>query len=249
MRTSEILELELTSLGINSITEWVKGFDTRHEDEIRRIKSLHGDDPEGLMASLDQCRGKYALTKLNNPRTVGDLVRIFPYSFTHSNVSELRKATISNFKKKLKVLGLKIDDWPALSQHGRFLDDLSKDVIRRIPIREIFRYRCSDNRLSNYLNCVVADLDDKTVNDFISIHPCNQRVACTLFDSHKQFFAEIREKLVKKGFSVKDGLFFKWDPNVDAHQKALSLLEKYRDLDEKNRRSFAKILVAERLVY
>jgi len=246
MRTSEILELELTSLGIHSITEWARLYKSNHEREIGRIRIRYKDDPDSLARALKDDSERNAQLQSNFPRTVGDFVKMYPHSLVGGQAFGLGKDSVLKLKQKLTELGLKYSDWTALCPHYKLIDELNKELIEKLPVCLIFRPSINHVDFSRYLECPVDEVRRKTVKDFISVDLDENKQNSKFFKRRRGWFIATRQKLMAKGFDVRDGIFFNWNPETKLFNKAMSRLQKY-EMDDETRRMFAGILVRERL--
>lgn len=252
---AKVLKIELISFGIKPLTNWVK----------REMARLERDQKENLtvseeMAQLHEVRnGSNQGKAATQPQTVGDLIRAYPYRFVSKwrlgnsrFLVGLGKGPIAELKRKLTELGLTPDDWPALVDHNELLEKLSKKVIVGIPIQEVFVTSGGySHQLHQYLGCKEEELGTKTVKDFISIDPFQLQddvYRTRFFERRKRQFIALRQKLVAKGFTTRDGAFFKWNPEKQSLVKAKKVLEKYFMEFDDDMDKFARILVAERLV-
>jgi hypothetical protein len=219
MQKEQIFALELKSFGIRPLTLWVSRLERHNQDPANNA----------------------------TPKTVRDLVRKYHYRFFFrrsvyvSSVWGLGKEPFFKLKEKLEELGLSPDDWPALVPHKELLKHLSKQAIMKMPAQEVFPSRDYDEQLSFYsffgwVNSA-CEVDEqsraRTVQDLVQYNPTDMsRVAVGLdsarfFASHKQFFITLRHKLADKGFTRRDGDFFKWNPSEGAYKKAQKLLGEY----------------------
>ena len=258
MSRPEILGLLLISFRIRPITLWVTRPLKRYVASLkRRTKGLEGDlRQEEAKKVHDEHREEIT----DQPMTVGQLIRKYPYRFPGSKHSgkrvSLGDAPVAKLKRKLLEMGLTPDDWPALVPHDEILKHLSKRHIVTLPVREVFvspsRYR---NSIDRYLGCNQDEVATKTIGDLIKIDPLNPPNVVdssydngmTYFRSHKRKFIALRQVLIAKGFTPRDGALFKWNPTIPALTKARKIL-RYYNLSPSESRKFAKIGVAERWV-
>lgn len=259
MQESAILALPLTSFNIPALINWVTRPERKMEESLRNArKNFSGEILEKELAERETSHQK---TVDAQPRTVGDLIKTYPYRYVHARthtdygVNGLGKESIAKFKQSLVRLGLTPDDWPALVPHDEILTHLSKSVILTLPATEIFP-TLEEYERQGFTRCVGwtdEEAGTKTVHDLIQFNPLNIPDnspginAQRFFESRKRFFIALRQELVKKGFSSRDGKFFNWNPIAPAFKKAQKVLRKH-DLTPSELRKFAKIVVAERWV-
>jgi hypothetical protein len=200
-------------------------------------------------------------------RTIRDLVKRYPYVFQGGLLGgRLGEKPIEQLKKKLLDLGLTPNDWPALVSRNDFLDVLSKEMIKNIPITEVFaeRNHLKHHTFASYFGCkengrgwedVEKEVAKKTVADLLQIDPTAlshehggyMGSAQNFFNVYKDKFVRIHQKLTKKGFGISDGPFFNWNPESEALNRTIVILNNYNlRADELNK--FSKIVVAERWV-
>jgi hypothetical protein len=233
MRTKKsILMMPLESFGIKPLTNWVKRGQRRLSES---------EKPDGIPLQ---------------PQTVAELIHKYPYRFPpmkmkwgYHNVRNigLGMESITELKQKILALGLTPDDWPALVRHDEFLTYLSKATIMKLPVMEVIIGRYL--RLQVYMNCTEEEFHTKSFKDFLRIDPLateSFRYGNDICSIKRQLVA-IRQKLVAKGFTTRDGAFFKWNPEQSSLAKALEKVQKY-DLPHESYMQFARIAVAERWV-
>jgi hypothetical protein len=237
---------------------WVHRPQKQLNERLRkRTKGLQGDL---LHLEVKKVEDEHREEVTNQPMTVGQLIRKYPYRFPGSKHSgklvSLGDAPATELKRRLREMGLTPDDWPALVQHDEILEHLSKTHIVTLPVREVFvspsRYRDSIDR---YLGCTQDEVATKTIGDLIKIDPLNPPNVVdssydngmTYFRSHKRKFIALRQVLIAKGFTPRDGALLKWNPTIPALTKARKIL-RYYNLSPSESRKFAKIAVAERWV-
>lgn len=253
----ELLCTKLSSFGIKPLTNWVARKEREwHRDKARHLEEITGKSTEEMEKAIRRRADEQI-------QTVSCLIRNYPYRFTDKWYEDNRRhrvglgsEPIAQLKRKLTSLGLTPDDWPALAPHDQLLGHLSKPAIMNVPLVEIFldgHYR--RNYMRTYLDCTDEEVEKKTIGDFIKVNPL--ALQCELgsegynrwsfFREHKRMFIALRQQLVKKGFSARDGTFFLWDPEKPSLDKARAVLKKHK-LTPSQLRRFAKIVVAERWV-
>jgi len=260
----QILALPLTSFGIRPLTLWVERPRKKLEqisETLRRYKKMDTEGPgnknAAAVASLQRQREDYRQMVDLQPKTAADLKARHPYRFTHKILgrhSRLGKKPITELKARLLDMGLTADDWPALVPHNELLKHLSKKAIKQIPVTEILS---SDWACTNYLrdifSCAYDDLPKHCLGDFLKANPLNvvesnsKYYAIDFLRRHKQRLICIQQHLVSKGFTTRDGSFFRWDPATESREKARRILSKYvlpNDMEDK----FVGIIVRERWV-
>ncbi len=258
MSRTVILDLPLITFGIRPISIWVHRPQKQLNARLmKRTKGLEGDL---LHLEVKKIEDEHREEVTNQPMTVGQLIRKYPYRFPGSKHSgklvSLGDAPATELKRRLREMGLTPDDWPALVPHDKILEHLSKDRIVTVPVREVFvsswQYPDSINR---YLGCTREEVATKTIGDLIKIDPLNAPNVEdssydnreTYFRKHKRKFIALRQLLVKKGFRPRDGALLKWNPTTPALRKAFKILRGY-ELSYSEALKFAKIAVAERWV-
>jgi len=259
MPKSAIFALLLTSFNIPTLTNWVTRADRDKERLFQRYHRYR--DREKTEAEL---REQFEREIASQPKTIGQLIEAYKYRFEDGNVNgycsnAVGKKTIIELKQKLVELGLTPDDWPALVPHDQILARLSKQGILTVLVREIFP-TLEEHERKAYSICVGWTEEEgktKTVRDLIQFDPSNlpdEQNELTsyvnrsrFFFERKRFFVRLRHELVKKGFSVKDGKFFAWDPNPSSLDLVMQVLKKHK-LSPSEIRKFAKIVVAERWI-
>lgn len=218
MNAKEIFKMELASLGIRQIEIWIKQIDSKCESEIDKIKQEHNGRPqrnieeirevmESLMVNLNDCRERYNHLKLNSPKTVGDLVRMFRYNFTPRTASGLTRGTIQELRRKVIQLGLTHEDWPGLCHRSKFLQILSKENTKKLPLTEVFQSRRYDEEMCKYMQCSREELAQKTLTDFISIQPNLAHRRNVFFRANIKGLRRIKVLLLRKGLNSNDGIF------------------------------------------
>ncbi len=248
----ELLCMELSSFGIKPLTNWV----ARQEMEWHRDAA--GIREKMVGKPIEEMENAIRAQSDKQIQTVSCLIRNYPYRFQHKwyvnhnrFLLGLGRKPIAELKNKLVNLGLTPDDWPALVDHDELLEKLSKKTILTLPFLEVFHQgNASGCIIKDYFGCEEEDqMNSKTVKDFISIDPLAQKedIVRSFIERREQQFVAIRQKLVAKGFTTRDGVFFEWNPEKKSLAKAMERLEKYL-LSTKDRERFARILVAERLV-
>lgn len=258
MSKSAILEMPLVSFNIRPLTLWV----TRPEREMeKQLKATCkcSSDPAVVESELAITRVKCMEEVNSQPKTVGDLIKKYKYRF----VGRLRfpgmnwyrvrigNKPINELKKKLIELGLTPDDWPALvPNHAYLIDHLSKGSIKNLPISEVLD-KPTFETIAGYLDCQYEERHTKTVGDLIQINPLSINEDCRsqkrFFKRHERFFFALRQKLHRKGFSTRDGAFFKWNPVPNTYKKVCEILRAHK-LPKDDVRRFANIVIAERWV-
>lgn len=262
---SALLALPLSSFNIQPLTLWVTRPERMMEQSlVNARKQLSGDALEKELAELRVTHQKYIDAQ---PKTVGELIKAYPYRYVHHRsqgqdygVNGLGKEPIAALKQKLRELGLTPDDWPALVPHDELLAHLSKKAILLVPVQEILpmpdEYHLrAFSRLFGWAdeNGEIRKSETKTVRDLIQFDPLNltndapfisQR---SFFESRRRFFIALQQALVKKGFTARDGKFFNWNPIAPAFKKAQAVLRKH-NLTPSELRKFAGIVVAERWI-
>ncbi len=259
MHKSAILALPLVSFNIPALTNWVTRPERKMKESLKNAREHFSG--EILEKELAERKASHQKTVDAQPRTVGELIKAYTYRYVHARthtdygVNGLGKESIAKLKQKLVELGLTPDDWPALVPHDEILVHLSKTAILMVPAKEIFP-TLEEYERQGYTRCVGwtdEEAGTKTVRDLIQFDPLNiSEEAPNInprrwFESRKRFFIALRQQLVKKGFSSKDGKFFNWNPTIPALKKAQAMLRKH-DLTPSEVRKFAKVLVAERLI-
>ena len=254
-----ILEIPLINFNIRPINLWVNRPGRRYsEDLIKRTRELTG---EALLEATRQVDDDHRERMQKQPMTVGQLIKRYKYRFPgskhapHGRLVSLGDEPASELKEKLIELGLTPDDWQALAPHDELLAHLSKPVIIDVPVKEIFTDRSNtSNECHQYLQCTKEEVVAKTIRDLIQINPVVVLTENDSYDSRRRFFTEhkrlfvaLRQQLIKKGFGVKDGQFFAWNPEDVSLVKAREVLKKHK-LSPSEVRKFAKIVVAERWV-
>ncbi|MEI6304543.1 MAG: hypothetical protein WCP09_00790 [Candidatus Taylorbacteria bacterium] len=246
---------KLSSFGIRSLTNWAARKEREWLQDMVPIRK------EMIEIPGDETSRAFHAQTDKHIQTVGCLIRNYPYRFvharTHTNygVNGLGKEPIEEFKKMLLKLGLTPDDWPALVPHDELLVHLSKPAILNLPAKEIFptldKRECRG--FTRCLGWTDEGAETKTVRDLIQFDPLNIAEEAPnisprrFFESRKRFFIALRQDLVKKGFSSKDGKFFNWNPIAPAVKKAQRVLRKH-SLTPSELLKFAQIAVAERWV-
>lgn len=247
-----ILAIDLTSFGIKPLNNWIRREEKKRLSEIEMVKDKIMEDQHVSW------KNRLEELTVKEVRTVGGLIRAYPYRFTHKwrinrykHLLGLGRPYVAQLKVKLVGLGLTPDDWPALAEHYELLEKLSKKVILQLPLTEVFAGNTFDGQhLAAYLRCLLGELHMKTVKDFIIIDPNEPAInpyASRFVWSHHRILVALRQKLATKGFTARDGAFLKWNPDVDSTAKAMKRLEKYK-LTPAVRKTIAKIAVAERWV-
>ena len=259
---SAILAMQLTDFGIKPLSNWL----TRQERgtlrqmreceaRLRKYGAEQGENyRKNIQEDIDHMKASLVTIRAEQLHTVGDLIKRYPYRFNTVVMRRgygLGNVPITEFKNKLRDLGLTPNDWPALVDHDQLLENLSKKVILTLPIQEVLVTSGGYyHKLHGYLNCSEEELSKKTVKDFISINPFDVvegTPGTEFFEHRKQQFVAIWQKLKAKGFTRRDGAFFKWNPEKQSLSKAMKVLEKYK-LTSALRERFAKIVVAERWI-
>ena len=261
MSKEKILALPLVDLCIKPLTLWVKRPERRLAERLRNARGRTCTKPvtPDIKVELSACEKAVD----EQPKTVGDLVKKYQYRFVFKwNNGQYRlglgSKPITELKNKLSELGLTPDDWPALVHHDTLLDHLSKPSILEVPFAEVMPLgRCTEGYLLNYLDCSREAFPSKTIHDFIQIdllgfeknkdgsYPYDS--GGNLLQRHKRWFVAFHQSLVLKGFGIKDGAFFKWNPKADSLKKAEEAL-KDCGLSSSNLKLFAKIAVDKRWV-
>lgn len=248
-KKNNILNLHLEDLGIRSVTNWVKRCEKAWEAEYRLLCEKMQDKPakEFLSASTELVRRRIV--------TVACLVRVFPYRFDSYWVDARGKKMstglgpkpTAELKKTLLKLGLTPDEWPALADREFFIH-LSRWTLLTVPIVELFRW-IRPHEMASYLKCKVEDLGDKTLKEFLAINPLTlEGGRKKFFNQHQRQLVTVRQNLIAKGFSTRDGVFFKWNPERDSLRKARKILQAYGEFFPAELETVAQILVAERFV-
>lgn len=250
---SKILKMKLSSFGIKPLTNWVTREERRMESSLEFIRRLNKGLPEEeIEKTLQLQRDGYQKRIAEQPMTVGDLVRKFHYRFNPNSMKGrgLGIEPIEMLKVKLLDLGLTENDWPALLAHDQLLTYLSKRKIKELPLIEVFTHiNFEYGPIYAYLGCGLKEAREKTIHDFLAINPLDVKdnEGLRFLTSHTAQLVALRQKLVTKGFTTRDGAFFKWDPEQKSLAKALERLRKY-DLPAEAQLQFARIVVAERWV-
>jgi len=230
----EILDLPLTSFGIRPLTLWVerpsKLADRLRAKIIRRSQDSGSDKDVAVELLQSELLDIQKMVKAH-PNTVERLRVAHPYRLDiklGNYRNGLGKRPIAELKAKLLDMGLTADDWSALVPRNELLKHLSKKAIKQVPITQLFPLDDWGHGyyLKDYLDCSHEQLAERCLGDFLKVNPLafnkahSNRDAFEFLRRHKQKLTHIWQQLKSKGFTSRDGAFFKWNPSEKSFHKA-----------------------------
>ncbi len=252
------MALSLVSFSIRELTFWTTRSERKGPIALREF-----DKEQSKQARVDQeARNalllKYRLHAEMQPKTLGRLIAAYPYRLTnqhmtkdHGDGRKLGDKTIRELKEKVRKLGLTPDHWVALAQPSKILEGMTnKQKMLELPLHVAFR--CNQYKICTFLKCHQDEVAEKTLDDLLQINPLEidehrEFFRHRYFRDHRTSFMALKQLLVSKGFTVRDGKFFLWRPEMTAMKKAQELLMGYT-LTRTERARFAEIIVARRWV-